>query len=64
MHVSSTGTLVIFSPRVSASQEAMWYALYGSVLRVIAGVIAMRWRSSPRDVRSSGSLPGVETPGY
>jgi membrane protease YdiL (CAAX protease family) len=33
MHVSSTGSLVIFSAaRVTAVQEAMWYALYGTVL--------------------------------
>jgi membrane protease YdiL (CAAX protease family) len=33
MHVSSTGSLVIFSaPRVTAPQEVMWYALYGTVL--------------------------------
>ena len=29
MHVSSTGSLVLFSAaRVTALQEAMWYALY------------------------------------
>ena len=43
MHVSSTGTLVIFSPRVSAGQEAMWYAVYGGVLWVVVGVIAVKW---------------------
>lgn len=43
MHVSSTGTLVIFSPRVSAAQEAMWYSVYGCVLWGVAGVIAARW---------------------
>ena len=31
MHVSSTGSLVLFSAaRVTAAQEAMWYALYGT----------------------------------
>jgi uncharacterized protein len=37
MHVSSTGTLVIFSPAVSAAQEAIWYALYGCVLWGVVG---------------------------
>lgn len=33
LHVSSTGSLVIFSPaRVNAAQEVAWYALYGIVL--------------------------------
>jgi hypothetical protein len=33
MHVSSTGSIVIFSaPRVTAAQEVMWYGLYGASL--------------------------------
>jgi membrane protease YdiL (CAAX protease family) len=41
MHVSSTGSLVFFSPaRVTAAQEAMWYALYGTVLWVVVGIVA------------------------
>lgn len=41
MHVSSTGSLVIFSaPRVSASQEAIWYGLYGASLWVVVAIIA------------------------
>jgi len=40
MHVSSTGSLVLFSPaRVTAGQEAMWYALYGTVLWVVVGIV-------------------------
>jgi uncharacterized protein len=40
MHVSSTGSLVLFSAaRVTAAQEAMWYALYGTVLWVAAGIV-------------------------
>ncbi len=42
MHVSSTGALVVFSPPVSAGQEAMWYAVYGCVLWVVVGVMAAR----------------------
>jgi membrane protease YdiL (CAAX protease family) len=41
MHVSSTGSLVIFSaPRVSAAQEALWYGLYGISLWVVVAIIA------------------------
>jgi len=40
MHVSSTGSLVLFSAaRVTAGQEAMWYALYGTVLWVVVGIV-------------------------
>jgi hypothetical protein len=40
MHVSSTGALVIFSAaHVTAMQEAMWYALYGTVLWVVVGIV-------------------------
>lgn len=42
MHVSSTGTLVIFSPRVSPAQEVMWYLVYGCALWAVVGVIAAR----------------------
>jgi len=41
MHVSSTGSLVIFSaPRVTAAQEVMWYALYGSVLWLAVAIVS------------------------
>ena len=40
MHVSSTSSLVLFSAaRVTAAQEAMWYALYGTVLWVAVGIV-------------------------
>jgi uncharacterized protein len=40
MHVSSTGSLVIFSAaRVTVAQEAMWYALYGTVLWIAVGIV-------------------------
>jgi membrane protease YdiL (CAAX protease family) len=40
MHVSSTGSLVIFSAaRVTAAQEAIWYALYGTVLWIAVGIV-------------------------
>ncbi len=41
MHVSSTGSLVIFSsPGVTAAQEAMWYGLYGIELWLVVGIVA------------------------
>jgi|SRR5579863_233443 len=40
MHVSSTGSLVIFSAaRATAAQEAKWYALYGAVLWIVVGIV-------------------------
>jgi uncharacterized protein len=37
MHISSTGSLVIFSaPRVAPRQEAAWYAIYAAVLWAVA----------------------------
>jgi membrane protease YdiL (CAAX protease family) len=42
MHISSTGSLVVLSPRVTASQEVIWYACYGIALWVsVAIVLAM-----------------------
>lgn len=38
MHISSTGSLVIFSPPVTAGQEAGWYAIYGAALWVVVCV--------------------------
>lgn len=44
MHVSSTGSLVLFSAaRVTARQEAMWYALYGTVLWVAVGIVVKKF---------------------
>jgi membrane protease YdiL (CAAX protease family) len=44
MHVSSTGSLVIFSAaRVTAAQEAMWYALYGTVLWIAVGIVVKKF---------------------
>ena len=42
MHVCSTGSLVIFSPpRVTAAQEAFWYASYAVALWVVLGLLAL-----------------------
>jgi membrane protease YdiL (CAAX protease family) len=44
MHVSSTGSLVVFSPpAVSASQEVMWYALYGVALWIAVLVVVRKF---------------------
>jgi membrane protease YdiL (CAAX protease family) len=41
MHVSSTGSLVIFSPPgVTALQEATWYLIYGAALWLVVALIA------------------------
>ena len=40
MHISSTGSLVILSPRVTAGQEAAWYALYGIALWACVSTVA------------------------
>jgi membrane protease YdiL (CAAX protease family) len=40
MHMSSTGSLVIFSPpRVNAPQEAVWYLVYGTVLWLVVAIV-------------------------
>jgi hypothetical protein len=42
MHVCSTGSLVIFSPpRVSAAQEAFWYAVYAAALWIVVALLAV-----------------------
>ena len=47
MHVSSTGSLVIFSaPRVSAAQETLWYGLYGISLWVVVAIVARTYGRS------------------
>jgi membrane protease YdiL (CAAX protease family) len=47
MHISSTGSLVVFgAARVTAAQEATWYALYGILLWVAVAIVVKtfgRW---------------------
>lgn len=52
MHVSSTGSLVIFSaPRVTAAQEVTWYGFYGIALCLaVAIVIAVYGRGLTRQL--------------
>jgi CAAX protease family protein len=43
-HASSTGAVAAFSPsRISASQEAMWYAIYGMTLWTIVAIIVVHF---------------------
>lgn len=40
LHASSTSSLVIFSaPRVTAQQEAIWYAVYAAALWVVVAIV-------------------------
>jgi uncharacterized protein len=44
MHISSTGSLVIFSPaRVTAAQETLWYFVYASALWTVVAIVALRY---------------------
>jgi len=45
LHISSTGSLVVFGPpAVAPGQETMWYGLYGVLLwLVVAGLVARDW---------------------
>lgn len=41
MHVSSTGSLVVFSPpHVNSAQEALWYGVYAIVLWIAVSLVA------------------------
>jgi membrane protease YdiL (CAAX protease family) len=41
LHAFSTGSLVVFSPpRVSATQESLWYAIYAALLWLVVFIIA------------------------
>ncbi|MFI5276386.1 MAG: CPBP family intramembrane glutamic endopeptidase [Ktedonobacterales bacterium] len=57
MHISMTGSLVMFDPLgLTPAQETLWYALYAALLWVIVGVVALR--SGKRLVR--GQAPAHE----
>ena len=44
LHACSTASLVALSaPRVSAAQEALWYAAYAAVLWVVAALVVVRF---------------------
>jgi len=59
MHVSSTGSLVVFSaPRVTAAQEAAWYMAYAAALWFVVVIVAAKFRK----VKSQQTSIQVETP--
>jgi membrane protease YdiL (CAAX protease family) len=44
LHISSTGSLVIFSAHgVTPAQEVLWYSLYAATLWIIVAAIAKRF---------------------
>jgi membrane protease YdiL (CAAX protease family) len=66
MHATSTGALVVLSPqRVTAAQEALWYAVYAGILWIVVMLVVVlsKSRSVLRFFRRVGSLPaslGIE----
>lgn len=43
LHISSTSSLVVFSPAVSASREVLWYALYAATLWLFVLFVPSRY---------------------
>lgn len=62
LHISSTGSLVIFSPpRVNAAQETLWYFAYAFLLWIFVGLIAAGWgRTLSRE--KSDATPAITQP--
>jgi membrane protease YdiL (CAAX protease family) len=42
MHASSTGSLVVFSPPVTARQETLWYAVYAILLWLVVAIVVRK----------------------
>lgn len=63
MHAVSTGSLVVFSPpRVSATQETTWYAVYAMTLWLVVAVLAIATRGSfLAQLRDSPTFAGRPT---
>jgi len=62
-HVSSTGSLVIFSPsHIAAAQEAIWYFVYASALWAIVAVIALRYGKQLGNTRPEVSARFLRPP--
>jgi membrane protease YdiL (CAAX protease family) len=41
LHISSTGSLVVFSPfRVTGAQEVLWYLVYAAALWIVVAIVA------------------------
>lgn len=61
MHISSTGSLVVFSaPHVAQRQEVLWYAVYAALLWLIVAFVA-RWMT-PTERLAGQNLDGVAAP--
>ena len=58
MHISSTGSLVLFSPPVASTQETIWYAIYGCALWAVVGIIVAK---TGRELQSGKRGPAVIT---
>ena len=41
IHISSTSSLVVFSPQVTSRQEVLWYAAYALLLWLVAGIVVL-----------------------
>jgi CAAX protease family protein len=58
MHVSSTGSLVVFSaPRVTAGQEVFWYVAYGIALWIVIAVV-VRYTKEPVELLQNAQHRG------
>lgn len=64
MHISSTGSLVIFSPgRVKAAEETLWYSVYAIALWIAVALVAVGWgkrltrESAQEEIGSSRAAP-------
>lgn len=52
LHVSSTGSLVVFSPaRVTAGQETQWYCVYAAALFLLVVILAAKYGKGLKKVK-------------
>jgi membrane protease YdiL (CAAX protease family) len=55
-HISSTGSLVVFSAyRVTAAQEALWYAVYAAALWIVVAILVKTYGTALKVQSSRGS---------
>jgi len=65
MHVSSTGSLVIFSPAtVSPAQEVTWYFAYAILLWSVVALVVLKYgkRLTRLDSEEEGVISPTSTP--
>ena len=59
MHISSTGSLVIFSaPHVTGRQEVMWYGFYATALWITVAIVVRVFGKGLTRQRAQGGQPG------